>query len=360
MARRVESFRRLLDERGLDALLVRSKTMKRWMGTLTGGGCSVVVTRDEALLVLDGRYEAEAREREHDLEVVLLPSQSGEALWEWLGGAAHKRSWESLGLEGDVTLAETYLRAQSVVERPVLLDGDMARLRMVKEPWEIERIQRAVDVTDEIFASVTSQLRVGMTEYEISALLQYESIRRGAECMAFDTICATGERTAFPHGRPTSRTLGRGEHVTIDFGIQLDGYQSDMTRCVFMGEPSEEIARIYDVVRRAQQSGLDAIAAGVDSESVDAAARSVIEAAGYGAYFNHGLGHGIGVDDSTELPLLRPGKHFELAEGMVMSCEPGVYVPGVGGVRIEDDVAIVNGRGVALNRTTKDPIVLEA
>ena len=176
--------------------------------------------------------------------------------------------------------------------------------------------------------------------------------------MSFDTICGIGERTAYPHCRPTSRALKRGEHVMIDFGIQIDNYQSDMTRICFLGEPNTKIIEIYNIVQGAQNAGISSIKAGIDSEEVDRCARSVIMRAGYGEYFGHGLGHGIGIDNSTELPLLRPGKHFILKEGMVMSCEPGIYIPGVGGVRIENDVAVINGVGVSLNKTTTDPIIL--
>ncbi len=360
MARNVDKLRSLLDQAGVDAILIRSKTMKGWMGTMTGSGCTVVVDQDDAMLLVDGRYVEEAREKEHDLVIELLPSQSADAIYKRLGELAGEKGWKSLGLESDETLADAYLEISRFVERPVLLGDKVARLRAVKTDEEIAKIQRAVDITDEIFSVVSSQLREGMTEYEISALLQYESVRRGAQKMAFDTICGIGERTAYPHCRPTSRALRRGDHVMMDFGIQVDNYQSDMTRICFLGEPNEKIMEIYDVVKRAQETGIAAIRTGVDSESVDAAARAVIEDAGYGAYFGHGLGHGIGVDDSTELPLLRPGRHFMLEEHMVMSCEPGVYVPGLGGVRIENDVAVIDGVGVSLNATTTDPIILEA
>lgn len=358
MARNIDKLRDLLDKRGLDAVLIRSKTMKGWMGTQTGSGCFVVIDHDGAFLVLDGRYVAEAREREHDLTIDLLPSQSREALYDRLERMARERDWRRLGLEGDETLAGDFLRISRFVEEPILLDDDMALLRAVKTDEEIDKIRHAVDVTDDIFASVVSQLRVGMTEFDISALLQYESIRRGAQRMAFDTICGIGERTAFPHGRPTSRELRLGDHVMMDFGIQLDNYQSDMTRVCFMGEPDERIMAMYQVVKTAQEAGIASIRAGANSEDVDAAARAVIGAAGYGECFDHGLGHGIGVDDSTELPLLRPGKHYVLREHMVMSCEPGIYVPGIGGVRIENDVAILGDVGVPLNKTTTDPIIL--
>ena len=198
-----------------------------------------------------------------------------------------------------------------------------------------------------------------MSEYEISALVQYYSIASGAQQMSFDTIVATGERTALPHGRPTSRKVKAHEPIMIDFGIQYQNYQSDMTRMCFIGEPDPKIKEIYDVVLKAQLAGLGAIKAGAKGKDVDKAARDVIEAAGYGEYFNHGLGHGLGIGEDGEGPTLNSKSETVLQEHMMMSCEPGVYVPGVGGVRIEDDVVIIDGIGVPLNKTTKDYIILE-
>jgi len=211
MACNIDKLRDLLDRRGLDAVLVRSKTMKGWMATQTGGGCSVVIDHEGAFLVLDGRYVAEAGEKEHDLVIDLLPSQSREALYDRLDRMARERGWRRLGLEGDETLARDYLRISRFVEEPVLLDDDMAILRAVKTDEEIDKIQRAVDVTDDIFATVVPQLRVGMTEFDISALLQYESIRRGAQKMAFDTICSIGEAhrlSPWPPHVPRAATRG--------------------------------------------------------------------------------------------------------------------------------------------------------
>lgn len=359
MARHIEDMRALLDQEELDAVLICSKAMKRWMGTLTGGGCFVLIAADDMRLLLDGRYITEAREQEHDLVIDLLPSQSSCNLWIRLKELAFQQGWKRIGLEGEATSAETYQTAQQFVEEPVLLTDQMARLRMIKTPDEVIHLQASVELADDVFAAVVPKLRVGMTEHEVSALLQFESVRRGAEKMAFDTIVAAGERTALPHGRPTSREIRYGDNLMLDFGVQYEGYQSDITRNVFFGEPREELSHIYDVVLEAQLAGIAAIALNVDSEDVDRAARFIIEKAGYGQYFNHGLGHGIGVDNDTELPLLRPGKHFRLAEGMCMSCEPGIYIPGLGGIRIEDDVLLKDGYGHPLNQAPKTKIILE-
>ena len=298
MAKRINKIQEFLDEKDIDALLIKSKTVKKWMNTMTGSGCQVLITKEHGYLIVDGRYITEAKEKEHDLEIILHnPHLTG----------------------------RNYLGT-------------------------VEEI---------IYQKVIDHIHAGMSEYEISALVQYYSIAAGAQQMSFDTIVATGERTALPHGRPTSRKVKAHEPIMIDFGIQYQNYQSDMTRMCFIGEPDPKIKEIYDVVLKAQLAGLGAIKAGAKGKDVDKAARDVIEAAGYGEYFNHGLGHGLGIGEDGEGPTLNSKSETVLQEHMMMSCEPGVYVPGVGGVRIEDDVVIIDGVGVPLNKTTKDYIILE-
>lgn len=353
----IDRVRAQLVASDIDAVLIKSKTMKRYLGTMTGGGCKVLLTRDQGYLILDGRYVTEAREREHDLEIIEHAQGA-----DYLGivrELLERAGAMSLGVEADETNVVDYQRYEGLGARIVLLEDEIPLMRIVKDADEIARVAHAVAVTDEIYEAVVAELHVGMTEYEISALLQYHGIRRGAEKMSFDTIVGTGPRTALPHGRPTARTIEPHDAVLMDFGIQLDGYQSDMTRVVFMGDPVPEMRRIYEVVLEAQLAGIDAMRAGAVAEDVDRAARTVIERAGYGEQFNHGLGHGIGVDDGTEWPLVRPGSKTVLADGMIMSCEPGVYVPGLGGVRIEDDVVIENGVGRPLNATPKDLRIIE-
>ena len=218
----------------------------------------------------------------------------------------------------------------------LLLDQEIAHLRIVKEDEEIEAMKKSIAITDEIYQKVIEHIHVGMSEYEISALVQYYSIASGAQQMSFDTIVATGERTALPHGRPTSRKVKAHEPIMIDFGIQYQNYQSDMTRMCFIGEPDPKIKEIYDVVLKAQLAGLGAIKAGAKGKDVDKAARDVIETAGYGEYFNHGLGHGLGIGEDGEGPTLNSKSETVLQEHMMMSCEPGVYVPGKYGIRTEN------------------------
>ena len=197
-----------------------------------------------------------------------------------------------------------------------------------------------------------------MSENELSALIQYYSIVKGASGMAFDTIVASGERGAMPHGRPTSRKFENGDFITIDFGIIYNGYQSDMTRTIAIGKPSGKVLEIYNIVLEAQKAGVDYIKVGRTGKEIDTYVRNIIASYGYGDYFTHGLGHGMGIGDG-EFPILNKSSETVLEEGMIMSCEPGIYVEGLGGVRIEDDVLIQNGAGISLNKTTKELIIIE-
>lgn len=355
MNARVEAVRALLEEHELDALLIKGKTLKRYLGTVTGSGCKVLITREGGYLIMDGRYVNEAQALEHSLTFCV--HDQGVSYLVELTRLVEELCIRRMGVEASAVLVPEYARLIDLGIEPILLDSELARMRMIKEESEIAAVQRAVDVADEVYAQVIERLHVGMSEYEISALVQYYSIAAGAEAMSFDTIVATGERSALPHGRPTARTVREGEPILIDFGVQIDGYQSDMTRVCFLGEPSSELVGIYDTVLAAHLAGIAAIRAGVAARDVDAAARHVIVEAGYGEYFTHGLGHGIGM--GGDLPLLNASSETTLEDGMIMSCEPGVYLPGVGGVRIEDDVLLRDGRACPLNHTPKKLRVLE-
>lgn len=360
MAKRIKKIQDFLLESNIDALLIKSKTVKRWMDTMTGSGCQVLITKNHGYLIVDGRYITEAKEKEHDLDIILHnPHLTGRNYLATVEDILKKENCQSIGVEAYQVLVKEYFEIEKLGVKVHLLDQEIAHLRIIKDDEEIEAMKESIAITDKIYQDVIKHIHVGMTEYEISALVHYYSIKAGAQKMSFDTIIATGERTALPHGRPTNRKVKAHEPIMIDFGIQYNNYQSDMTRICFIGEPDPKIKEIYDVVLKAQLAGLNAIKAGAIASDVDKAARDVIEKAGYGEYFNHGLGHGLGIGEDGEGPTLNSKSKTILKEKMMMSCEPGVYVPGVGGIRIEDDVVILNGIGVPLNQTTKDYIILE-
>jgi Xaa-Pro aminopeptidase len=223
----------------------------------------------------------------------------------------------------------------------------------VKDPEELDALERAQGATDEAFDAVVGKLRDGVSERELAFELEAEMRRAGAEGPAFDTIVAFGEDAAEPHHEPTGRTLSRGDVVKMDFGGLVDGYHADMTRTVAFGEPPAQLRDVHDLVRSAQLAGIDAVRKGATGAEVDAAAREVIEDAGLGEHFTHGLGHGVGLE-IHEGPRLRRGSDDVLPAGAVVTVEPGVYLPGVGGVRIEDMVLVMQGGRRALPRARKD------
>lgn len=351
---RIQKIRSILEEKQIDAILIKSRSNKRYLGALTGSGVKVLVTRDELYQIMDGRYSNEARETTNGF-IPVVHEQGNSYLDEvvrLLG--SHAR----IGIEAGQVLVKEYLSMQEYGLKTVLLEHELEEARRCKDAQEIALVRKACEITDAIFQETISTIRIGMKETEVSALLQYLAIKNGASAMAFDTIVASGVRGSMPHGRPSEKTFEAHEFITIDFGITYQGYQSDMTRTVCIQEPKPELKKIYDIVLEAQCAGVDFIKAGIRGNDVDSYVRGIIQGHGYGPYFTHGLGHGIGMGDG-ELPLLNAGSDTVLEEGMIMSCEPGIYVPGLGGVRIEDDVLIENGRGVPLNATTKELIILE-
>lgn len=360
MAKRLKKLQNFLMEQHLDAILLKSKTMKKYMDTLTGGGCQVLIMKSHAYLIVDGRYLTEANEREHDLKIILhAPHKTGRNYLGTVEELLKKHDCKSLGVESDQMLVKEYRQVEELGVEIRLLDDEIPMIRIQKDDEEIAVMKEAVRITDEIYARVLQELHVGMSEYEISALLQYHAIRAGASQMSFETIVGTGERSALPHGRPTARKVKAQEPILMDFGVQYQNYQSDMTRVSFIGKPQPEIEKIYHIVLEAQLAGLAAMKTGALASDVDKAARDIITKAGYGDYFDHGLGHGLGIGDGNEYPILNQKGNIILKEHMMMSCEPGIYLPGIGGIRIEDDVVIVDGVGVPLNKTSKELTILK-
>lgn len=355
MAKYLDKVLKMMEEKNVDAVVIKSKTMKKYLHTLTGSGCQLVIMRDGTYIVLDGRYLEEAREKEHDLNIHLIKNDMISDIIDIL----RSHHCHKVALEDMSTSVKVYQKYMDAGFDIVLWDDELGMLRICKEKEEIEKIQLAVDMADEIFDRVKNSIKLGMSEYEISALLQYHAISMGAQQMSFDTIVTTGPRTALPHGRPTDRKVQAHEPIMIDFGVQLNNYQSDITRMLFVGAPTEKMMDIYNTVYEAQTTALASIRAGMTGKEVDEVAREIITRRGYGDYFGHGLGHGIGIGDGCEFPMLNQKSSTILTENMLMSCEPGVYVPGIGGVRIEDDVLIKNGVGVALNHTSKELCILK-
>lgn len=349
---RVAKIQDLLLERNLEAVLIKNKENKHYFGSLGGSGIYLLVTPVAGIQFFDGRYRQEIKEQTNNFLNVEVPQGSYlPAILAYL----KQQGLKDIAIEGAGLSLQEYLQLAEAVNVTVWAE-ELLTIRSIKSPDEIEKITAACQLTDEVFSELLPKIHVGMTENELGAWIHYLALKKGASKMAFEPIVASGNRGALPHGRPTKRKFQQGELITIDFGVVLEQYQSDMTRTVALGQPTNQLLEIYELVKKAQAAAVAAIAPGKTGSHIDAVARKIIDEAGYGTAFSHGLGHGIGL--GGDLPILNPASEKVLAEGMVMSCEPGIYLPEIGGVRIEDDVVLSNGRGIPLNQTTKELLIV--
>ena len=344
-----------LPEFELDAVVVTHSPNVRYLTGFTGSNGQVVVGAGGCVFLTDGRYTEQARHEVPGVERVTYLDGFAPALRDAMGSLAVSRlgfeasavtyrSWAELGEGlGDVELVPT--------------DGEVERLRWVKDAEELRLLEHAQEATDQAFEQILDKLAVGMTERRAAFELELAMRHAGADGISFETIVAFGENAAEPHHEPNHRTLEEGDVVKLDFGALWGGYHADMTRTIAFGGPPAELKKIHDVVREAQQVGIDAVHAGVTGAEVDAASRKVIEEAGYGERFTHGLGHGVGLEIHEGPRLMRGGEHV-LPAGAVVTLEPGVYVPGLGGVRIEDMVEVTGDGCRAIPTATKELIEL--
>lgn len=352
---RLDSIRRRTREAGADAAVILHPPHLRWSVGFTGSNGALFVTADAAHFVTDGRYDTQARAEVEGAEVHV----PGYALFEHV--VEHRLTGEArrLALDADRTPIGTFDRLKvlfpnvEIVPVPSLLDQETG----AKTEDEIERLRAAQALTAEVFNDLLPLLQPGVREQDVAAEIVYQHLRKGAERMSFEPIVASGPRGALPHAHPSSRTFRPGELVVLDFGGVLDGYAADLTRTVAIGEPGEEARRVYDAVRRAQVAGKAAIEPGISGRDVDTAARVVLEDEGLGAYFSHGLGHGIGLE-THEWPRLSQRADDLLPLGAAVTVEPGAYLPERFGVRIEDVVVVREGGGQTLTPLPTDLLVL--
>ena len=354
MADHLARTRRYLADAGVDGVLLFKTENRRYATGFTGSAGLACVTAGEALLAVDFRYYDQAAAQAPACEVL----RAGTDIVAAVAEAVHARGLRRLGFEAEfVPYAHVERWRAKFAPLELVPLGDVDRVRWVKDDAEIAAIQRAAALSDAGLAHMLTVLRPGMTEREAGVELEIFLRRAGADRLSFETVLASGPRAALPHGRATDRVLAAGDFVTMDYGPVVDGYTADCTRTVVLGRADDRQREIYAVVLEAQGTALAAVRAGVSSRAVDAAARDVIEAAGYGEAFGHGLGHGIGLE-IHEGPSLSQRMDVPLEPGMVLTIEPGVYLPGWGGVRIEDDVVVTSDGGRVLTHAPKDLRVL--
>ena len=355
---RRERLARRLGALGLDALIVTRSPNVRYLTGFTGSNGQVVVARDaSAAFLTDGRYEEQATHEVPDLDRTAYRQGYPRPLLDacrTLG--ASRAGFERRGLTFDdwAQLGEAANGLELVPTGP-----EVETLRRVKDADELGLIARAQGFTDEVFERVALNggLRAGVTERRLAREMETAMLDAGADDSSFDPIVAFGEHAAEPHHHPTDRELATGDVVKLDFGALAQGYHADMTRTIAFGEPDPRLREIREVVAAANRAGTDAVRPGATTVEVDAAARTVVADAGYGEAFPHGLGHGVGLEIHED-PFLRWHTGIELAPGMVVTIEPGVYIPGLGGVRIEDMVEVTADGGRPMPRSSRGLIVL--
>jgi Xaa-Pro aminopeptidase len=351
---RLRRLRESLAEKGLDSVLVCQPENRRYLSGFTGSAGWLLISRRNAILATDFRYVEQAKGQSPDFEILRTKRE----LRDWFPDSLASLGCRRLGFEADFVSYEGYQKLSEAIRitdtgaELVPATGVVERLRSVKEPEELALIIKAVDLVDTAFQHLKAMIRPGMTEKAIAWEMEKTLREQGSEEVPFEIIVASGPNSALPHARPTERAVCSGEPLLIDVGAKVNGYCSDFTRTLFPGKASRTLGQIYDIVLEAQLSAIEGIESGMDATQADGLARSIIERAGYGDVFGHGLGHGVGLA-VHESPLVGPTSSDTLVDGMVFTVEPGIYLPGQGGVRIEDMVVLENGKVRILTKTSK-------
>ncbi|MGZ4032513.1 MAG: M24 family metallopeptidase [Tumebacillaceae bacterium] len=353
MEQRLTRLRALMAEQGLEALLVLRPENRRYLSGFTGSTGQLIVTHDEALLFVDSRYTAQAKAQAPHCRIV-----------DWNRGSFAPQVQElkgkkNVGFEKDfVTFAEYHDFRESyagieLVPTAGLIEG----LRLYKDESELALLKQAAKIADDAFAHILGVLKPGLSEREVALELEVFMRKAGAKCSSFDIIVASGIRSSLPHGVASDKILEAGDFVKMDFGAYYQGYCSDLTRTVVLGQPSDKHREIYEIVLEAQKHAVANIKPGMTGREADALARDIIAARGYGDNFGHSLGHGLG-SVVHEAPSLSTTGDMVLKPGMVVTVEPGIYLPDFGGVRIEDDIFITETGNEVLTHSPKDLIII--
>ncbi|MDR0890190.1 MAG: aminopeptidase P family protein [Oscillospiraceae bacterium] len=347
----LEKYRSVLSD-DVQGLLLTSRYSRMYAAQFDISEGVALVGRTGARYFTDSRYIESAQKNLHGFEVVEIGLSNPTA--QAINAALADFGISRLGFEdGYLTVAELRQFEKTVNASFVTVQEEINAFRVSKDAWEIERMEKAQEITDRAFAEVCGRIREGMSEKELAAELIYCLYKNGGEGLSFDPIVVSGPNSSMPHGVPGDRKLQRGDFITMDFGVLYQGYCSDMTRTVALGYASDEMRKVYDIVLRAQLAGIAATKAGVTGAQIDAAARKVIRDAGYGAFFGHSYGHSLGLEIHED-PNCSPRNCEPMPLGAVVSAEPGIYLPGKFGVRIEDVVVFTQDGCRNLTKSPKD------
>ena len=352
---KLDRIRQRLKEDELDAMLVSSPENRRYMSGFTGSAGYLLISQDDAVLATDFRYVEQAGRQSPDFRVNRTSTGLG-----WLSEWTAEQGVKRIGFESEDLTVHTFEAFKKVAaedeksNKPELIGttGIVEKLRVVKDDAEIKMLTKAIEIADQALDVVAPTIEPGMTEEAIAWELEKAMRERGAEMISFDTIVGAGPNGALPHHRADDTVIREGDAVVIDMGAKYQGYCSDLTRTVIVGRTGDRFKEIYDIVLRAQLAAEEQVEAGMTGEQVDTIARDIISEAGYGENFGHSLGHGVGLA-VHEYPRVGPRADDVLEDGMVFTIEPGIYLSGWGGVRIEDIVVLENGRARVISKAKK-------
>jgi len=353
--KRLRKLRTSITEKGLDALLLSQPKNLLYISGFTGSSGWLLISGQNAILATDFRYVEQAKGESPDFEII----QTKRELRDWLPGLVSDLGWHKFGFEADFISYEGYHKLSEAIKTKqanlelVPTTSIVEQLRSIKDSEELGFITKAVELVDAAFEKAKAIIHPGITEKEAAWQIEKFLRQEGSEGMPFEIIVASGPNSALPHARPTEKTIRSNEPVLIDMGARINSYCSDFTRTLFLGKADKTFREIYNIALKAQTIAIQKVESGMDASQADRLARSAIEQAGYGDAFGHGLGHGVGLA-VHESPTLGPNSSDYLTDGMVFTIEPGIYLAGQGGVRIEDIVVLENSRARVLTRAKKD------
>ena len=351
---RLQRLRNKFTENKIDGILVSQPENRYYLSGFNGSSGYLLITEQKAILATDFRYTEQAAIQASGYVVLQIKNNMAD----WFPDLIGDLSVERLGFEaGDITFSLHHQLRDSLNKKqvPVKLapvNGLVESIRVVKEPAEIKLIEKAVVIADAAYEYIESVIKAGMTEKAVAWEIEKSLRENGSQAVPFEIIVASGPNSALPHARPSERFINLGEPVMIDMGAKYEGYTSDLSRTVCVGSPNSTFTKVYNTVLDAQQAAMSIISEGMTGHQVDSSARAVIEQAGYGEAFGHSLGHGVGLAPH-ELPRLGPNSTEPLTDGMIFTVEPGIYLSGWGGVRIEDTIIMEKGKVRALTKARK-------
>lgn len=351
---RIKKLREKLRINDIDAILLIGDVNRNYLSGFTGDESFSLITQDSAIFITDSRYTQQAKIQVRDYKLLEYKGN----IYNFILEHVNKLNIQSLGFEENTVSFAQYTELLNILGvKLVMCDKILRELRIVKDNTELESIRKAASIADNAFQHICTFIKAGMTENDISIELEYFIKKNGASGLSFPSIVASGSRSSLPHGEPTDKVIKNGEFLTLDFGCMCRAYCSDMTRTVVIGKADDKMKQIYDVVLTAQLSALEAIKPGKTCSEVDAVARDYIESKGYGEYFGHGLGHGVG-REIHEMPYINSKGVNSLKAGMVITDEPGIYIPNYGGVRIEDLVFVTEEGYEVVSKSSKQMICI--